>query len=189
MIYTSARRPSIPSSVFVLFFNMRRSQDSDRNDLVTYTVEAIAVFKNSSKAEKERKKIKFTTTGSSAACGIDLEIDKTYLLDLVYNGRKLSAVGSCGGWQLWKEVSDDDKNVLRNGCGDPCKGECDKHQVCSRVCGKRFALPEILCSFWIEYGPVTGVPVVVIVLRLHSLLFLRNMRQALCLVLMDLLDQ
>lgn len=161
---------------------MRRSQDSDLNDLVTYNVEAIAVFKDSSKAEKMRKKIKFTTTGSSAACGIHLEIDKTYLLDLVYNGRKLSAVGSCGGWQPWKEVSDDDKNVLRNGCGDPCKGECDKYQVCSRVCGKRFALPEILSAFWIEYGPA-------IVLRLHSLLFVSNMPQALCLVLMDLSDQ
>lgn len=101
---------------------------------MTYNVKVLDVFKTDYTANNW-KEIEFTTAGSSAACGIELDVNEWYLLDLKYSNGEFRAVGSCGGWRKWRSVSHDDEDVLHNGCKDkdPCNGWCGQNQVCGRV--------------------------------------------------------
>lgn len=69
----------------------------------------------------------FSTGGNSALCGIDLEVDGEYLLDLVryeWDDNSLWSTGSCGGTRLWSSVTEEDLVFLQ----DPAN--CDLEDTC-----------------------------------------------------------
>lgn len=69
--------------------------------------------------------IKFFTPSTDAACGVTLDINAEYLLDL----RRRESTGQlwtylCGMTQPWDQLSDGELEILERGCG-PVKQECD----------------------------------------------------------------
>lgn len=99
-----------------------RSDQTDINDPITYTVDVTTVFLGDTYGKDE---ISFVTAGNSAACGITLEIGEEYVIALspavanpfdptITKGEL--TVGACGLWSKWSAVSDDEKADLEAGC-------------------------------------------------------------------------
>lgn len=68
----------------------------------------------------------FTTPGSSARCGIYLELETEYLLDITVQeneGTPDTLVAyACGATQMWDTLSAEQLYVLENGCVDSSAG-------------------------------------------------------------------
>ncbi|KHJ91264.1 tissue inhibitor of metalloproteinase [Oesophagostomum dentatum] len=78
---------------------------------VIYTVRHIHVYRKPKKYKKLSKNIK--TAPNSAACGIDLEIGKEYLLGGSVDDKGELQSYLCGLVRRWKDVSAEDKAALK----------------------------------------------------------------------------
>lgn len=119
-----------------------RSEQTDINEDVTFTVEVNAVYSGDVDGQDE---ISFVTGGNSAICGVDLTIGEEYLLGLYPAGEDPFDSGTGGGTagqltvglcdlaRVWSDVPDDEKADLEAGC-DECDVSCGEFQVCDPSC-------------------------------------------------------
>ena len=89
-----------------------------------------SLFKGEPNA-KHGKEISFVTNGSSAACGVTLELGRQYLIGLYRDGDGSFTANSCGLVRRWDDVTKEERASLRTGCeeDDPCDGSCGEFQV------------------------------------------------------------
>lgn len=121
----------------VLFHRSDTLISSD--DDVTYTVNAITLYKTEPDVVYAGV-LKIVTHSSAVFCGIDMAIGSEYFIDLVRgpNG-ELRAVGQCGGFRPWDEVTDDELMLLEEGCDN--YNTCDDCTI-FQVRGGQF------CEIW-----------------------------------------
>lgn len=99
------------------------------NKSITYTFGVTSVYKGEPPEGSGSRKIKFTTEGSSATCGVTLDKGEEYLLGLYQTDDGLTA-NACGLVDEWSSVTDEDRAAVEAGCEeDPCDGSCGEFQV------------------------------------------------------------
>lgn len=129
---------------------------------MTYDINAVSIFKGEAGVDYEEE-LSFVTGGNSAMCGVYLEIGRDYLLGLYRIENSFFAgndgqltVGLCDFVREWNSVSDEDQELLEDGCGadgdedeedsedseddedeadeeeDMCAGSCSEFQVTAR---------------------------------------------------------
>lgn len=109
---------------------MYRSRPLEVSGVVTYTLDTRTLYKGDPNA-KYGKEISFVTNGSSAACGVILELGKQYLIGLDQSDDGSFDASSCGLVRRWSDVTREERVSLRAGCeeDDPCDGSCGEFQV------------------------------------------------------------
>ncbi|CAM9821166.1 unnamed protein product, partial [Sphacelaria rigidula] len=80
---------------------------------VTFTVETVTRYKSEPDVIYAGV-LKIVTEASSDSCGIDMDIGSEYFIDLIRDENdELRAVGLCGGFRPWDQVTDDDLMLLQ----------------------------------------------------------------------------
>lgn len=97
---------------------------------MTYTIERLTMYKREP-GVVYKKELQIISAGNSALCGIYMDIDQEYLIDLVRNDNgELETVGSCGAFQPWSEVTSPVMDLLQERCENynTCEN-CTEFQV------------------------------------------------------------
>eukprot|EP00904_Undaria_pinnatifida_P014053 jgi/Undpi1/9779/HiC_scaffold_27.g12235.m1 len=117
---------------------LSRSEQTDINDDITYTVSTTALYKEEPDTTYSQE-IGIVTGGNSAACGVNLNLGEEYLLGLYRSGANVFEpdqegqlrVSLCDLVMVWSSVSDEDEATLETGCEeDLCDGSCSEFQEC-----------------------------------------------------------
>lgn len=106
-----------------------RSEQEDVNDPVTYAVSTIDLYKGD---QITAQRLTITTAGSSAACGIYMELGEEYLIGVFQDETTgVLTANTCGLFRSWSDVTKEDVALLENGCGSDngCDRACDEYQV------------------------------------------------------------
>lgn len=97
---------------------------------MTYTINTLTMYKREPGIFYGQV-LQIITAGNSDLCGIDMDIDQEYLIDLVRNENgELETVGLCGAFEPWSEVSQPVMELLQEGCENynTCEN-CSEFQV------------------------------------------------------------
>lgn len=91
----------------------------------------------------DAQRLTITTAGSSAACGVYMEIGEEYLVGLYREEEGQFAANTCFLFKSWVDVTKEELTLLTNGCvDDGCDDEsralvpngCD--DTCGGLCGE-----------------------------------------------------
>lgn len=110
---------------------LTRSLPASVNDDVTYSINTLTMYKEDPDVVCAQL-LQFSTKGNSGLCGIYMELGQEYLIDLVRDENDdLRAVGLCGAFRSWSEVTAPVMQLLEEGCENynTCDN-CSEFQEC-----------------------------------------------------------
>lgn len=122
-----------------LFLYNRPERTSGGNDPVSYAMNTIELYKGE---QIDAQRLTITTAGSSAACGIYMELGEEYLIGAYRDATSGQFTAStCDLFRSWSDVTKEELTLLEQGCAfeEGCGEGCGEFQVGATKYGFKIA--------------------------------------------------